>query len=291
MASAAPSPEPSAGRPSQERGWIRADGVGRRYRMGRKRDVHAVADVDLEVLPGEFVALLGPSGCGKSTLLRLIAGLEAPDTGALTVDGLQADHLARDHRLGMAFQDHALLPWLTVRANVELPFRLAHRRVERATVDALLELVGLTDFATARPSQLSGGMRQRAAIARSLVLDPDLLLLDEPFGALDAVTRRRLNEELQRIWLERRVTTVLVTHAVDEAVFLADRVIVLTGSPGRVHTTMPVPFERPRPSSLQFEPAFQRLCARLHAALADAPDISGDGVPPAPGPDLAKGTP
>lgn len=181
--------------------------------------------------------------------------------------------LIADGRLGVAFQDNALLPWLTVRANVELPYKLTGAPVDSARVSALIDLVGLTDFAKSRPAQLSGGMRQRVSIARSIVLSPRVLLLDEPFGALDAVTRHRLNVELAHILDEERSTTLLVTHSVEEAVFLADRVIVMTGRPGRVKRVAEVPFGRGRTKDVQTSPTFLALVAELTAALdADEPE-------------------
>ncbi len=202
------------------------------YTVSRTQTVRALDGFDFRVGPGEFVAILGPSGCGKSTFLRAAAGLEPVTSGSISIEGSAPAAMVKSHRLGVAFQDHALLPWLSVRDNLRLPFSISRRRVDDARIDALLELVGLTSFASARPSQLSGGMRQRVSIARALMLDPDVLLLDEPFGALDAVTRRHLNRELQRIWMAEAVSTVLVTHSVDEAVTLADRVVVMTGRPG-----------------------------------------------------------
>ena len=225
---------------------VEIHGVSKSYALDRRDSVLALKDVNLTIEDGEFVALLGPSGCGKSTLLHLVAALEEVSTGSILVDGESPALLRDQHRLGIAFQDHALLPWLSVKANVALPFKIAGLPVDFARVRHLIELAGLQGFEEARPSQLSGGMRQRAAIARSLCLEPTLLLLDEPFGALDAVTRRRMNLELQQIWLEGSLTTLMVTHSVDEALFLADRVVVMSGRPGVIVEAIPVPFPRPR---------------------------------------------
>jgi NitT/TauT family transport system ATP-binding protein len=246
---------------------IAATGVAKRFPLAHGRSVAALEGFDLVVEHGEFVSLLGPSGCGKSTVLRLIAGLEAPNEGSVAVHGKPPRVLVAGHRLGVAFQDHALLPWLSVAENVALPFRVAGRPVDRRRVADLIELVGLGDAAALRPKQLSGGMRQRASIARALALTPEVLLLDEPFGALDAVTRRQMNIELQRIWQHTRTTTVLVTHAVEEAIFLSDRVLVLSGRPGRVVRTAPVPFERPREPALLRERTFHALADELTLAL------------------------
>jgi len=220
--------------------------VSKDYRLARGRALQALADIDLRVAPGEFVALIGQSGCGKSTVVRLIAGLEEPTSGSVLVGGAPPASFLAERRLGVAFQEHALLPWSSVRDNVALPFRVAGLPVDRERIGHMLDLVGLGDFADARPSQLSGGMKQRAAIARALVMDPDVLLLDEPFGALDAVTRRHMNLELARIWAERRISALLVTHDVNEAVLLADRVVVLSARPGRVRhvETIDVPREK-----------------------------------------------
>ncbi|MFF0591415.1 ABC transporter ATP-binding protein [Streptomyces sp. NPDC003781] len=249
-------------------------GVTKHFPLKRRRTTVALDGVDLTVEQGEFVSLLGPSGCGKSTVLRLLAGLEEPTSGQVGVHGRRPAALVGEHRLGVAFQQHALLPWASVTDNVALPFRAAGRPVDHARIAELLRLTGLADFADARPRQLSGGMRQRAAIARALVLDPDVLLLDEPFGALDAVTRRRLNFELARIWSEQRITTLLVTHDVQEAVLLADRVVVLTGRPGRVRHVERVELRRPRDGRLTRETEFQDVVDRL-TALLDGDIVNG----------------
>lgn len=246
---------------------VEIHGVSKSYALARRDSVLALKDVNLTIEDGEFVALLGPSGCGKSTLLHLVAALEDVSTGSILVDG-ESPALLRDrHRLGIAFQDHALLPWLSVKANVALPFRIAGLPVDDDRVQHLIELAGLQGFEEARPSQLSGGMRQRAAIARSLCLEPTLLLLDEPFGALDAVTRRRMNLELQQIWLERSLTTLMVTHSVDEALFVADRVVVMSDRPGVIVEAIPVPFPRPRRTDCMRSEKFHQLIDHLTLLL------------------------
>ncbi len=247
---------------------IAIDRASKRFALaGSKEGVLALSELSLEISAGEFVAILGPSGCGKSTLLRLVAALEQPSGGAVTVNGAPPGLVSAQHALGVAFQDHALLPWLSVHDNIALPFRIAGRAVDEAAIARLVELVGLGSFVSARPRQLSGGMRQRASIARALVLEPEVLLLDEPFGALDAVTRRQMNVELQRIWSARQITTMLITHSVDEALFLADRVVVMSGRPGRIIREVAVPFARPRDPAVMRSEAFHRMVDELTAAL------------------------
>ena len=247
---------------------IAIDRVTKRFDLAGSADgVLALSELSLSIVPGEFVAVLGPSGCGKSTLLRLVAALEQPTSGTVSVNGAAPGLVSANHRLGVAFQDHALLPWLNVRDNIALPYRIAGRRADDEAISRLIELVGLSRFETARPKQLSGGMRQRVSIARALILEPDVLLLDEPFGALDAVTRRQMNVELQRIWSARQITTMLITHSVDEALFLADRVVVMSGRPGRIVREVEVPFARPRDPAVMRSEAFHRLVDDLTMAL------------------------
>jgi NitT/TauT family transport system ATP-binding protein len=239
----------------------------RRSAAGRRESFAALGPLDLKIGDGEFVALIGASGCGKSTVLRLLAGLDEPTTGQVQINGQPPRNLQAQQALGIAFQEHALLPWRSVAGNLRLPFEVAGRTVTDERIGELIELAGLKGFEHARPAELSGGMRQRVAIARALALRPKLLLLDEPFGALDAVTRRRMNFELERIWLESRPTTLMVTHSVEEAVLLADRILVLTQRPGRLRLDVRVPFARPRAAALMRADEFHRLVDELTANL------------------------
>jgi NitT/TauT family transport system ATP-binding protein len=215
--------------------------------------VVALDGIDLDVARGEFVCLLGPSGCGKSTLLNAVAGFSLPTAGTIVAGGRRVTEPGPDR--GMVFQEYALFPWMTVRANIGfgLEMRQETRERTRESVDALLHKLHLDEFADRFPKDLSGGMRQRVAIARVLALDSPILLMDEPFGALDALTRRNLQDELLRIWTELRKTILFVTHGIEESIYLADRIVVMTYRPGRVKTIVPVPLARPRdPSSPRF---------------------------------------
>ncbi len=272
---ARPRSEPAHGGQPPALATIKLDSVSRAFTIDGA-PLPVLDDITFEVQAGGVVAVVGPNGSGKSTLLRLIAGLLPVDRGQITIDGRSVGDA--DQRVGLVFQEPRLLPWRKVIDNVAFPLELvgigtAERR-ERAL--SLLDLVGVAAFADAYPKQLSGGMRQRAAIARALARDPEVLLLDEPFSALDALTRERFDMELLDLWQRIGATVVVVTHSISEAVFLANEVVVLSARPGRVAARIPVPLPRPRTPQVYEAPAFARAAAEIRAQLAGTPREQAD---------------
>ena len=249
---------------------IEATGIVKIYPTVSGEPVLALDQVNLSVQDGEFVCLVGPSGCGKSTLLRLLAGLDRADAGHFSLAGRPIDGPSSE--VGVVFQQATLLPWFTIWQNVTLPVRVGGRTLKNreAAIRELIRVAGLQGFENKYPYELSGGMQQRAAIVRALACDPKLLLLDEPFGSLDALTREKMNAELQRIWLASRKTVVLITHSIDEAVFLGDRVVVMSPRPGRIIRELTVHLPRPRLAAETFgHPEHIALAREIRGLLED----------------------
>jgi NitT/TauT family transport system ATP-binding protein len=244
---------------------VSVKGVSKRFKGGTV----ALEDIDLEIEQGEFISLIGPSGCGKSTLLRVIGDLIEPSQGDVTVNGKPARQARRDHDYGIVFQDSVLFDWRTVAKNIALPLELAgwDGDKRKARIEEMLRLVELDGFADHHPWQLSGGMQQRVSIARALSFDPALLLMDEPFGALDEMTRERLNAELLRIWEASGSTVVFVTHSIAEAVFLSTRVVVMSPRPGRISKVIPIDLPQPRTAATREDPRFFELATEVREAL------------------------
>ena len=247
-------------------------GVSKSFRTG----VTALQDIALDLRAGEFISLIGPSGCGKSTLLRIIGDLIEPSSGTVVVNGKSAHQARLDHDYGIVFQDSVLYDWRTVVRNVALPLELLgwNRARRKQRVAELLELVELTGFESSRPWQLSGGMQQRVSIARALSFNPALLLMDEPFGALDEMTRERLNMELLRIWEKAASTVVFVTHSIAEAVFLSTRVVVMSARPGRVADVIEIDLEQPRTAETREDPHYFELITAVRETLARGRDTA-----------------
>lgn len=243
--------------------YISIRGVSQIFQAGHEKEVIALDDIKLDVRRGEFVCLLGPSGCGKSTLLNAIAGFTLPSAGSISVDGRAINAPGPDR--GMVFQEYALFPWMTVEKNISFGLEIqgAAKTVLSEKVDTLLSMLQLRDFRDRYPKDLSGGMRQRVAIARVLALDSPIMLMDEPFGALDALTRHNLQDELLRIWAEFKKTIVFVTHSIEESVYLADRTVVMTYRPGTIKKEVSIALPRPRdPASVEFN-AIEKELAEL----------------------------
>jgi NitT/TauT family transport system ATP-binding protein len=269
MASAMPAalvaprrPAPGVG-DSDEQCLVRIAGLQKIYKTRDGNDIHALKDIDLDIRAAEFISIVGPSGCGKTTLLKILAGILNRTAGEVVMAGRSMHGPSRE--LGVVFQAPVLLPWRTVLQNVMVPIQVQRRdrTVFEARARALIAMVGLTGFEHKYPSELSGGMQQRVGICRALVHDPSFLLMDEPFGALDAMTRETMNEELQRLWRDNRKTILLVTHSIPEAVYLADRVVVMTPRPGRIVDVRDIDLPRPRTLAMQNTPEFGRFVAAI----------------------------
>ena len=252
-----------------EHEWIRVDRLTKIYRPVKGAPVHAIAEASFSVRRGEFVAVVGPSGCGKTTLLNVLAGLVPRTSGSIFLAGTPIDGPRRD--IGVVFQLPVLLPWRTILQNVMIPAEVQglDRKAAHDRAQTLLKSVGLAGFENRHPNELSGGMQQRAGICRALIHDPGLLLMDEPFGALDAMTREYMNLELLRIWSERKKTVLLITHGIAEAVFLADRVFVMTPRPGRIAETVDIPLPRPRVLGMLQSPVAGALIERIRSHFSD----------------------
>lgn len=248
---------------------VRVSGVDKTFARDGDAVTTALSGIDLDIARGEFVSLIGPSGCGKSTLLRVIGDLTPPSAGSVTVNGLTAGRARRDHHYGIVFQAPVLFDWRTVEDNVRLPLELLRQpKAEReARAGEMLRMVELGDFARHHPYQLSGGMQQRVAIARALTLEPALLLMDEPFGALDEMTRERMNSEVLQIWHKTGTTVIFVTHSIPEAVFLSTRVVVMSARPGRVTDIIDIDLPQPRDDGTREGSRYFELVTEVREAL------------------------
>jgi NitT/TauT family transport system ATP-binding protein len=259
---------------------VRLEGLEKTFALPSGETMTAVTGIDLELRRGEFVSLIGPSGCGKSTLLRLIGDLTQPSAGSVTVNGKRAHQARLDRDYGMVFQAPVLFEWRTVEENVRLPLELTNqdRAARDARVREMLALVELTDFARHHPYQLSGGMQQRVAIARALTFSPSILLMDEPFGALDEMTRERMNSEVLRIWEQTGITVVFVTHSIPEAVFLSSRVVVMSARPGRITRVVEIDLPRPRGVETRESRRYFEMVTEVREALRGGEGRADEGL-------------
>lgn len=253
---------------------VSLQGLSHVFTDGRE-PLHVLDDVSIDVPRGQFTSIIGPSGCGKSTLLRIVGGLLEPSAGAVVIDGAGPHDAQRRHDIGIVFQEPALLPWRTVAGNVRLPLEIDGSRRRGTNAESLLDLVGLSEFRDYYPHQLSGGMSQRVAIARALAVDPTLLLMDEPFGALDEITRGAMRYELLRIWASQaeaaaRKTVLFVTHSITEAIVMSDRIVVINGRPGRVVADVAVELPRPRTQEIERGAPFLDYADHLRSLLVGA---------------------
>lgn len=258
----------SAGETSANTAAINVSVISKTFKSRNGEDVVALADTDFKLNPGEFVSIVGPSGCGKSTVMRIIAGLIEPTKGAVFLNGTAID--GPSESVGIAFQRPVLLPWLTVARNIALPAELAGKMSKaqiEERVTALLEMIKLPSAGSRYPSELSGGMQQRVSIARALMANPAVLLMDEPFGALDALTREHMHDELLAIWSDNRSTVVFITHDITEAVYLSDRVLVMAAKPGRVIADIKINLPRPRRAELRGDAEFARMSAAIRELI------------------------
>lgn len=244
---------------------IKIDDVCMSFKDNKGNDIQALNHVSLDIKKGEFISLLGPSGCGKTTLLRMVSDLLEPTSGIVRIGGMTPKEVRLQQKFGIVFQSPVLLEWRTVKKNIELPLEVMYQskqeRSERA--DKMLELVGLKDFANHYPKQLSGGMQQRVGIARAFGIRPEILLMDEPFSALDEFTKEKLHEDLLRIWTKTNKTVLFVTHNIEESVFLSDRVCVLSPHPGRLSSVVPIDLPRPRTLAMKDDPHFAELVTKV----------------------------
>lgn len=256
----------------QGQAGITISGVDVIYGIGGTQPVQALKDINLDIADGEFVSLIGPSGCGKSTLLKVVSDLMGPTHGTVSIGGSSPSQLRKDGRLGLVFQQANLMPWLTISKNINLLRSLVAGRggvvsPHGASVDELIDIVGLSGFGDKYAHQLSGGMQQRAALARALALDPAVLLMDEPFAALDEITRDRMAFELMRVWQRYRKTVLFVTHSLGEAVLLSDRVVLMSARPGRMHKVYDIDLPRPRTPETRLDERYHRLVMELNREL------------------------